>query len=101
MSQLKPFVSDGCSGGMSVLWRAVLKRPPPWEDLCVEHDRAYHAGGHVSLRKKADAELRDGILSRGYIFWGWAVYVGVRIGGVWWLPTPWRWGFGWDYPRYK
>lgn len=27
-------------------------------------------------------------------------YSGVRMGGTPWLPTPWRWGYGWDdWPR--
>ncbi len=24
------------------------------------------------------------------------MYIGVRIGGSPWLPTPWRWGYGWN-----
>jgi hypothetical protein len=27
-------------------------------------------------------------------------YAAVRVGGTPWLPTPWRWGYGWDeWPR--
>ena len=29
-------------------------------------------------------------------------WLGVRIGGVGWLPfKKWRWGYGWNYPRTK
>jgi hypothetical protein len=27
------------------------------------------------------------------------MYIGVRIGGHAWLPTPWRWGYGWYWPQ--
>lgn len=31
---------------------------------------------------------------------GSIMYLGIRIGGSPWLPTPWRWGYGWDdWPR--
>lgn len=26
-------------------------------------------------------------------------WLGVRLGGVGFLPTPWRWGYGWKWPR--
>ena len=29
---------------------------------------------------------------------GVLMFLGVRFGGVHWLPTHWRWGFGHDYP---
>lgn len=50
-----PFATDGCSGGLSLAWRAIgdLLPPfaethqenPPWEACCVTHDRVYHAAG--------------------------------------------------------
>ncbi|MCB1499005.1 MAG: hypothetical protein KDK07_04320 [Bauldia sp.] len=59
---LAPFVSDGCSGGLSAGWEfAVSVLPeigahhgehPPWEACCVAHDRLYHRGGAGA----ADAE---------------------------------------------
>lgn len=52
---LAPFETDGCSGGLSEVWRlvadqfpefsAVHEQVPPWESCCVIHDRAYHDGG--------------------------------------------------------
>jgi hypothetical protein len=33
-------------------------------------------------------------------FIGSLFYAGVRLGGAPWLPTPWRWGYGWeDWPH--
>jgi hypothetical protein len=26
------------------------------------------------------------------------MYLGVRAGAPAWIPLPWRWGFGWDFP---
>ena len=59
---LAPFTTDGCSGGLSDVWRVVADRfpafaeahrqAPPWEGCCVTHDRAYHAAG-----PDAEAEL--------------------------------------------
>jgi len=52
---LAPFITDGCSGGMSRVWSYVAdtfpdfaeahRSRPPWEACCVTHDRAYHAAG--------------------------------------------------------
>ena len=54
-TQLAPFTTDGCSGGMSSLWAFTAEQypafadahegRPPWEACCVAHDRVYHAGG--------------------------------------------------------
>lgn len=53
-TRLTAFESDGCSGGMSEVWRLVVDQfpsfgeayesAPPWESCCVTHDRAYHDG---------------------------------------------------------
>lgn len=72
---LAPFASDGCSGGLSSVWRmasstfpALAKRHgehPPWESCCTVHDRLYHAGAPAGAdartsfeaRRRADEEL--------------------------------------------
>ena len=74
---LAAFVSDGCSGGLSVGWHYLAGRfpdfrarhggRPPWEACCIAHDRRYHAGGGAGLdartsfaaRLAADRELRS------------------------------------------
>jgi hypothetical protein len=72
---LAPFTTDGCSGGMSLVWSyvgdafpAVARHHgalPPWEACCVTHDRAYHTAGRASnadesqaARLSADSDLR-------------------------------------------
>ena len=79
----RPFVTDGCS-----VW--------PDGDLywcCVEHDIAYWCGGSRDDRLAADRTLRDcaEVEDPGQAD---LVYAGVRMGGVPWLPTAWRWGYG-------
>ncbi|MCF8533065.1 MAG: hypothetical protein K9G48_08685 [Reyranella sp.] len=93
------FTTDGCSGGMTWLWRRVFHRPPPWNDLCVEHDRAYWKGGTAEMRRAADRELMAGVVSNGHPVWAFAMWLGVRIGGHPLLPMSWRWGYGYRWPR--
>ena len=79
-TELAPFTTDGCSGGMSAIWERVAEfvpefahrsgQLPPWENCCVTHDRAYHnAGGaktaedSASARVAADEALRSCVAS--------------------------------------
>jgi len=89
-----PFTTDGCSGGMSWLWRKLFGKPPPWEGACIAHDQAYWRGGSLAQRRVADKALCIGVVKRGYPLTGALMYYGVRLGGVPWLPTSWRWGYG-------
>lgn len=66
-------------------------------DCCVEHDRAYFVGGTSKMRWRADKKLFKCVAKKR----GWyhkilapLMWTGVRVGGVSWLPTPFRWGFG-------
>ena len=95
----KPFTTDGCSGGMSILQQANFQRNPQWEDCCSTHDYAYWKGGSSLDRKNADIALRECVTNKGHPFWAWIIWIGVRIGGVPWLPTPWRWDYGTDFNR--
>ncbi|KPA22526.1 hypothetical protein shim_08110 [Shimia sp. SK013] len=66
-AMLAAFTTDGCSGGMSSVWRAIAQtfpdfrdtqgETPPWESCCVEHDVAYHIGG-------ADVSPKAGYFAR-------------------------------------
>ena len=94
-----PFTTDGCSFGMTAAWEIVLKKPPPWNDLCIEHDKVYWRGGSAQKRLKADNQLRASISSRGYPVTASFMWVAVRVGGHPLLPFPWRWGYGWRWPR--
>jgi len=94
MEGLIPFKTDGCSGGMSWLWVHVFHRPTPWEDKCEKHDYAYWMGGTAMQRKRADIALAAGVAKAGYPLVGALMYYAVRVGGVPWLPTSYRWGYG-------
>ncbi len=68
LSQLSDFVSDGCSGGLSIAWQYLAERmksfeqvlgtEPPWEACCISHDRAYHAAGGRTISAAESFELR-------------------------------------------
>ena len=79
-SVLQEFTTDGCSGGLSVVWDDFARQAgffrkrhgvhPPWEICCIEHDRSYHRGGGVgltaaqafTLRERADQALQACVL---------------------------------------
>lgn len=67
-TELGPFTTDGCSGGLSEGWRILSSRfpifadahmeNPPWEDCCVTHDQSYHsAGGDLDAEASFEARL--------------------------------------------
>ncbi|WP_420208437.1 hypothetical protein [Candidatus Electronema sp. JC] len=90
LPQEKSFLSDGCS-----VWI-----DSNWLECCVKHDLLYMRGGTAFERKLADVELSECVAQKSSRLMGTLMYYGVRAGGVWWLPTPFRWGFGWDYPQH-
>ena len=77
-AELKPFTSDGCSGGLSEGWHSFANvipafkdkfgDKPPWEACCVVHDRDYWKGevtDGYDKRLKADSVLRQCVLDYG------------------------------------
>jgi hypothetical protein len=82
-----PFTTDACS-----LWP-----DSTWGHCCVAHDVVYWCGGSSDERAEADDAL-GACVSEEFGGMGPLMKHGVRGGGVWWLPTPWRWGYGWGYP---
>ncbi len=81
-TELAAFQTDGCSGGLSQVWRVVSDRfpdfaeahhaIPPWESCCVAHDRSYHdganagtAGESFDARLGADDALRACVVETG------------------------------------
>jgi len=79
---LSRFETDGCSGGLSEVWRLVADQfegfakayesAPPWESCCVTHDRAYHNGVNAldarasfAARLKADRILEACVADMG------------------------------------
>ena len=84
------FHSDGCS------WFP----DGDYADCCVEHDRSYFFGGTARQRSHADALLYRCVASKGRFekrIIAPMMWVGVRVGGMGWLPTPFRWGYGKKY----
>jgi hypothetical protein len=83
------YTTDGCSRWPDGSWKA----------CCVVHDIAYWCGGGAADREQADDWLRQCANDKAQGMGG-ILYLGTRVGGVPWLPTPWRWGYGWDdWPR--
>ena len=95
-----PFVTDGCSGAMTWAWQAVFRLNPPWNDLCIEHDRVYWHGGTRKARREADDALMHGVVMKGFPIFALIMWWGTRLGGHPLLPLPWRWGYGWRYPYF-
>ncbi len=92
---LRPFESDGCTAFPD----GTSSHPNLWQPACLRHDVAYWKGGEAPDRLAADRALRQAIFDSGHPWVSRLAYIGVRLGGVPWLPTPWRWGFGWPYGR--
>ncbi len=101
LKMLKPYAEcadNRCTdGGLSKLFRFLRKDLP--SDLwfaCVDHDYAYWLGDWSGLtRIHADEILAADIRRTGFEWIARLYFRAVRIGGASWLPTPWRWGFGW------
>ncbi len=81
------FTTDGCS----------VCPDDGWVDCCIEHDFAYWCGGSADDRARADREL-ESCVAKGSPAMASLMWLGVRVGGAPWIPAPWRWGYGWDYP---
>ena len=95
----RPFTTDGCSFGLTWVWQRVTGNDPPWQGACIEHDRCYWRGGTRLDRFMADIRLAERVAARGYLHWAASVFLAVRIGGHPLLPFPWRWGYGYKWPR--
>ena len=81
------FKSDGCS----------LFPDGDFRNCCVEHDKSYFFGGSWRERRRADNKLFKCVAdTKGlqHKFIAPVMWLGVRVGGVSFLPTPFRWGFG-------
>lgn len=92
----KPFRCDGCT----LFPDGVPGEPHAFRAACNRHDLAYWRGGTWAERIAADRELRDEIRAQGRPLTAAAMFAGVRLGGLPFLPTSWRWGFAWPYGRF-
>ncbi len=93
---LKPFVSDGCSAFPD----GTMTEKQLWLSCCQSHDYAYWKGGTYDERLKSDKELRVCVSKVGDSRIALLMMAGVRVGGIPYLPTKFRWGYGWSYPRF-
>ena len=66
-------------------------------DCCLRHDQEYFLGGTRKERRDSDKRLFTCVAKKkGFVHKVVApfIWLGVRIGGVPFLSTPFRWGFG-------
>lgn len=76
---------NGCTGGISKLWRLATGRRPPFEPCCNEHDLFYDEGGGSEDRRWADERMRDCISAAGYPALALLMWTAVRLlGGLFW-----------------
>jgi hypothetical protein len=96
-SALQPFTTDGCS----LFPDRSASTGMDWRRCCVAHDLLYWRGGTPAERRSADLELRRCVdQETGDASMATLMYHGVRLGGTPYLPTPFRWGYGWGYGRF-
>jgi len=94
-SQLRPFVSDGCSK-----WpNGTRDKPDAWLKCCFKHDIAYWLGGTEAQREVSDDNLKMCVEKNFSNAVALLMYLGVRVGGEPTFKTSYKWGFGWTYDR--
>ena len=94
-NELAMFNTDGCSA----FPEGSLKDVERWQDCCIAHDLAYWVGGTYADRSAADEALAECVADTGEPAIAKLMLAGVRAGGSPFLPTTFRWGYGWRYWR--
>ena len=94
-AELAPFSSDGCS----LFPEGSGENSDLWLSCCRAHDLSYWRGGTRAERRAADDALEQCVAAKGYPKVVALMSMGVFVGGTPFLPTPFRWGYGWPYPR--
>jgi len=92
---LMPFKSDGCSAFPD----GTFADRNLWLNCCIEHDKAYWAGGTKEQKEASDEKLKQCVAEIGQPQIADIMLKGVQVGGTPYLPTTFRWGYGWPYPR--
>jgi len=92
---LKPFTTDGCSSFPD----GTIEQASLWASCCIRHDFAYWQGGTYEERLEADEELESCVADVGEPTIASLMLAGVRVGGTPYLPTGYRWGYGWPFMR--
>ena len=95
-AELVPFESDGCSAFPN----GSLEVKKAWLSCCVVHDYDYWKGGSYEERLASDRRLEQCVSEVGEPELAILMLVGVRVGGTPFLPTTFRWGYGWSNPRF-
>ena len=93
--ELKAFTTDGCS----MFPDGTFQQNELWLSCCTSHDIAYWQGGTFEQRLFADKELKSCVATVGQPEIAQLMLMGVRAGGTPYLPTSFRWGYGWSYPK--
>ena len=93
--ELKPFTTDGCSSFPD----GTLAHQSLWLQCCIQHDLSYWIGGTREQRLAADQKLEQCVAKVGEPDIARLMLAGVRVGGSPYLPTSFRWGYGWSWPR--
>lgn len=94
--ELKPFTSDGCSAFPN----GTPEQKGLWLKCCTAHDYDYWKGGTYQQRLTSDKALKSCVAQVGEPGIALVMLAGVRVGGTPFLPTTFRWGYGWSYPRF-
>lgn len=94
-ADIRPFQSDGCTAFPD----GTLQQKDLWLVCCMAHDYSYWKGGTLQERLEADQALQDCVARVGEPVLAQLMLAGVRVGGTPYLPTRFRWGYGWPYPR--
>ena len=95
LQELKPFQSDGCS----IFPDGTLFEQNLWLKCCDAHDYSYWKGGTYEQKESADKELETCVSKVGEPEVAAFMLLGVTVGGSPLFPTPYRWGYGWPYPK--
>lgn len=93
--RLRPFTTDGCS----LFPNGTSEHKDLWLNCCVQHDYKYWMGGSKRERLNADLALRSCVAAVGEPKTAEFMLRSVRVGGTPYLPTSFRWGYGWRYFR--
>lgn len=93
--EIRSFTTDGCSAFLD----GTPVKTDKWLDCCIRHDVAYWQGGSYAQRLNADLELEKCVVKAGEPEIAKIMLTGVRLGGSPFFPTPYRWGYGWPFPR--
>jgi hypothetical protein len=108
ISNATPQSTNQSAGAAAIVADDKRKDPPPdfkgdgcskfpdgdYEDCCFAHDKEYYRGGTKAERRAADKRLAQCVRAKGHKYISRMMYLGVRVGGMAFLPTSFRWGFG-------